>query len=317
MWKISLTNKSALDASLIVLLSLWWLYLVRTTRKWCHFVVVLMPIETWCSAHAETSYHILCIRITSSKLWWGFYGTLNHRWTRFKTSEPSLLPMVIFSMRRRIRRRFSTVTPFLPFKYFSKRGPATSLPRLKVLTTLGLHKILLERTNNTKPFWPRKPLHLQDGVPHVEMVKPCSFFYISSSRNALAWQRNMNMQARSSNSLYFTGVALVDSHGHCFAPLRCANWVEQRRPNQKGVRSRKWVDLSAIYTLSWAYPFFRSLVRGLFGSPVFAHIDSNIQELVRVILFWTNWDLFLSLCFQFCQGPLWGDKKCNFLDIPI
>ena len=28
--------------------------------------------------------------------------------------------------------------------------------------------------------------------------------------------------------------------------------------------------------------------------------------------FWTNWDLFLSLCFQFCQGPLWNVKMQPF-----
>ena len=72
-------------------------------------------------------------------------------------------------MSRRIRRRFSTVTPFLPFKYFSKRGAATSLPQKietwRVLTTFGVHhKIGLEKTKKQNPLWPQKPLHLQNGI---------------------------------------------------------------------------------------------------------------------------------------------------------
>ena len=79
------------------------------------------------------------------------------------------------------------------------------------------------------------------------------------------------MQARSRNSLYFRGVALVDSHGLCVALIdsqtRCTVKIGYNRylQTKKGYAR---VDLSTIYALSWAYPFFRSLVGGLFGSPI-------------------------------------------------
>ena len=114
------------------------------------------------------------------------------------------------------------------------------------------------------------------------------------------------MQARSRNSLYFRGVALVDSHGL---------WVQQVPPNKKGVRSPKRVDLSTIYTLSWAYPFFRSLVGGLFGSPI---INLPILTIINPCDTFLNKLGFVSEpLLSILPGSTLKWSKCNRLDIPI
>ena len=98
------------------------------------------------------------------------------------------------------------------------------------------------------------------------------------------------MQARSRNSLYFRGVALVDSHGLCVALVdsqtRCTVQIGYNRylQTKKGVRSPKQVDLSIIYTLSWAYPFFRSLVGGLFARDTFLNKLGFVSEPLLSIL---------------------------------
>ena len=252
-----------------IVLSLWWLCLVRTIIKWCHFN--LTQCAQWLR-HLTTSYVYNFQQALMRFLW---------------NVEPRVDPIQDICTKSpshgHILNEAKDTTTVLHGHTFSalqillQKRTSHIVASVESVDNSWTSQDFVRKNKQYRTLLTEKTSSFTRWSPTCWDGETTFFSYISSSRNAFAWQRNMNMQARSPNSLYFTGVALVDSHGHCGASLHCANWVEQRRPNQKGVRSQKWVDLSAIYTLSWAYPFFRSLVRGLFGSPVCAHIDSNMK----------------------------------------